>query len=86
MIKNNKDPKDPELSLGYLPLGQIDLTASFGTTDYQKIWDILGSHLDIHSIEINGVTCKYDYCWSDSDYKQMQIDIMKPGYDYSSRG
>ena len=86
LIANGKDPTDPRLSLGYLPLGQIDLTGSFGTSDYQTIWDILGSHLDIYQIELDGVTAKFEYCWSDSDYKQRQIDMMKPGYDYSSRG
>ena len=86
LVANNRDPADPNLSLVYLPLGQVDLRASFGTTDYKQIWDVLGSHLDIHSIEIDGVSRTYDYCWTDPDYKQMQIDMMKPGYDYSSRG
>jgi len=85
LIKNNRDPRDANLSLGYLPLGQIDLKASFGTTDYKTIWDILGNHLDIYRLEINGVAQRYDYCWSDVNYQQMQIDMMKPGYDYSSR-
>ena len=86
LIANGRDPTDPKLSLGYLPIGRVDLQASFGTTEYQAIWDILGSHLDIYSVEIDGVKNTFDYCWSDSNYKQMQIDIMKPGYDYSSRG
>jgi hypothetical protein len=85
LIDNDRDPKDPSLSLGYLPIGQVDLLASFGTTDYQAIWNILSSHLDIYSIEVDGIKNIFDYCWSDSNYKQMQIDIMKPGYDYSSR-
>ena len=86
LIANDRDPNDPKLSLGYLPLGQIELQSSFGTTDYQQIWDMLGDHLDIYQIEINGVSNTFEYCWSDPTYKQMQIDIMKPGYDYSSRG
>lgn len=86
LVNNGRDPADPKLSLGYLPLGQIDLTGSFGTTDYKTIWDTLGSHLDIHRIEVDGVSADFDYCWSDTTYKQMQIDMMKPGYDYSSRG
>lgn len=85
LIANNKDPQDPKLSLGYLPLGQIDLQGSFGTTDYQTIWDLLGSHLDIYQIEVDGVSSTFEYCWSDTDYAQMQINMMKPGYDYSSR-
>ena len=84
--KNGRDLLDPKLSLGYLPIGQIDLQSSFGTTDYQQIWDMLSNHLDIYSIEVDGIKNTLDYCWSDSNYKQMQIDIMKPGYDYSSRG
>lgn len=86
LIANDLNPQDPKLSLGYLPLGQVDLETSFGTNDYQKIWDQLSSHLDIYSIEIDGIRNTFDYCWSNSDYKQMQIDIMRPGYDYSSRG
>ena len=80
------DPLNKNLSLGYLHLGEVELEKSFGTTDNFIIWDILSSHLDIVSIEVDGITNTYDYCWSDSNYKQMQIDIMKPGYDHSSRG
>jgi hypothetical protein len=83
---NGRDPADISLSLGYLPIGQVELRQSFGTANYQKIWDILGSHLDIHRIEVDGVSATFDYCWSDANYKQQQIDMMKPGYDYSSRG
>ena len=85
MIDNGCDPKDPTLSLGYLSIGQVDLLESFGTTDYQTIWDMLSSHLIIYIIEVDGIKNIFDCCWSDSNYKQMQIDIMKPGYDYSSR-
>lgn len=82
---NGLDPQDTKLSLGYLSLGQVDLIGSFGTKDYQKIWDILSNHLDIYCIEVNGVSNTFDYCWTDADYKQTQIDMMRPGYDYSSR-
>lgn len=85
LITNNLNPEDPSLSLGYLPIGQITLQESFGTINYAKIWEILGTHLDIYSIEIDGVSNTFDYCWSDDNYKQMQIDMMRPGYDYSSR-
>jgi hypothetical protein len=85
LIANNRDPADPALSLGYLPIGQVELTKSFGTADYQHVWNILSDHLDIYRIEVDGVTATFDYCWSDATYKQQQIDRMKPGYDYSSR-
>lgn len=86
LVKNGKDILDSRLSLGYLPIGYIDLESSFGTTDRSIIWDILSDHLDIYSIEVDGVVGVYDYCWSDSNFKQMQIDMMKSGYDFSSRG
>ena len=69
---------------GYLPVGQVDLLRSFGTDDKFAIWDKLSKYLDIYKIEINGISAVFDYCWSDANYKQMQIDMMKPGYDYSS--
>jgi hypothetical protein len=85
LIKNQLDPKDKNLSLGYLPLGAVDLETSFGTKDMFKIWDILSDYLDIYKITIDDIERTFDYCWSDSNYKQMQIDMMRPGYDYSSR-
>jgi hypothetical protein len=85
MKENNKDYQDPSLSCGYLPIGQVDLMGSFGSTNYQNIWKILESHLDLYKIEVNNVSATFDYSWSDDNYKQMQIDIMKPGYDFSSR-
>jgi hypothetical protein len=86
LIANDRDPADSRLSLGHLPLGEITLKESFGTKHQESIWHILSSHLDIYRIEVDGVTHTYDYCWSDLDYKQRQIDMMRPGYDFSSRG
>lgn len=85
LVQNNLDPLDPKLSLGYLPIGQVDLETSFGTTDYQKIWNMLSDHLDIYQIEVEGITQTFNYCWTDADYKHQQIEMMKPGYDFSSR-
>ena len=83
---NGRNPEDPTLSLGYLPMGQVALRESFGTARAEHIWDILGMHLDIYRIEVDGISATFDYCWSDDNYKNMQIEMMKPGYDYSSRG
>lgn len=85
LVANNLDPEDTQLSLGYLKLGQVDLMGSFGTTDPRTIWKILGDHLDIYRIEYGWTKQTYDYCWNDKNYKQQQIDVMRPGYDYSSR-
>jgi hypothetical protein len=87
LTKNNIDISDTQFSLGYLPIGHIDLESSFGTTDKFQIWDKLSNHLDIYQIEVNGTVGTFDYCWSDDTYKQLQINTMKPGYDHnSSRG
>ena len=86
LIGNGLDPNNPKLSLGYLPIGQIDLERSFGTTDMFNIWNQLSMHLDIYSIEVDGVKNIFEYCWTDADYKQQQISMMKSGYDHSSRG
>lgn len=85
LIGNGLDPADPQLSLGYLKLGQVDLLRSFGTEDYQLIWRQLTDHLDIYRVEINGISQTYDYCWTDADYVQQQIDQLRPGYEYHSR-
>jgi len=85
LVKNKLDPNNPELSLGYLPVGRVDLKSSFGTEDMFKIWEILSTHLDIYKITVDDVTGVFDYCWSDPDYKQQQIDMMRPGYDHSSK-
>jgi hypothetical protein len=86
LIENGRDPGDAKLSLGYLPLGQVDLRSSFGTAKSSEVWEILSAHLDIYRIEVDGVSQTFDYCWSDANYQQQQINMMRPGYDYSSRG
>jgi hypothetical protein len=66
-------------------LGQVDILNSFGTMHYQDIWNILSNHLDIYCIEVDGVKQTYNYCWTDDNYKQQQIDQLRPGYDYQTR-
>lgn len=86
LIQNQLNPDNPELSLGYLPVGRVLLEESFGTTDPVAIRKILGEYLDIYQIEVNGIKNRFDYCWSDSNYKEQQIAALRPGYDFSSRG
>lgn len=85
LVDNGLDPDNVELSLGYLPLGQVDLLGSFGTTDARQIWTQLGNYLDIYCIEVDGVSQTYDYCWTDADYQTQQIEQLRPGYDYQAR-
>ena len=82
---NGFDSTDKTLALGFIKIGQCDLMKSFGTEDRQKIWQILSTYLDISKIEIDGVSNTFDYVWSQSDFKDLQINVMKPGYDHSSK-
>ena len=82
LVANDLDPNNADLSMGYLPLAQVDLQGSFGTTHSQQIWDVLGDHLDIYRIQAGTASQTFDYCWTDSDYQQQQIDRLRPGYRY----
>lgn len=85
LTANDLDPTDTKLSLGYLPLGQVELQESFGTVNAKEIADILSTRLDIYQIEVNGIAKTFDYCWSDANYKEEQIKMLKPGYDYQMK-
>jgi len=67
LLNNGLNPNDLKLSLGYLHLGHVDLERSFGTTDMFNIWNQLEAHLDIYSIEVDGVKNTFNYCWSDKN-------------------
>ena len=77
LISNGLDPADKKLSLGYLKIGQVDLISSFGTDNPEYIWEQLGTHLDIYSIEVNGTRAIFNYNWSDLDHEQRQIENLK---------
>jgi hypothetical protein len=55
------DPDNPELCLGYAPLGKVLLEKSFGTTNYRAIWNQLFDHLDILSIRIGNHVREFKY-------------------------
>ena len=82
--RNRFDAQNTEYNYGYHPVGQVDLQGSFGTTNFREVWPILSKYLDIYKITAGDISATYDYTWSDPDYYQQQIDMMKPGYDYSS--
>lgn len=83
--QQNVDVLDTKNSLGYLPIGRVLLEQSFGTTDIEKIWQLLEQHLDIYSVEVNNSKAIYDYVWSDNNYETQQIAMLRPGYQYQSR-
>jgi hypothetical protein len=63
LTDNGKDISDKTLSLGYLPIGQVNLKESFGTVEPEKIWQIIGKHLNIAKIEIGDISATYEYDW-----------------------
>ena len=67
LTKNNLDPADTNLSLGYLPIGSIDTQASFGVSEPAQVWDILSNHLNIKRIETAKHSVEYPYTWRDED-------------------
>jgi hypothetical protein len=75
--RNGIDYTNPNLGLGYLPIAQVDLNGSFGTTDIQSIWKILNEHLDIYQISVDDTTATYDYTWNDHDYHERQMNLLK---------
>ena len=68
---------DSRLSLGYLKIGQVDIESSFGTTIHEEVWQQIGQHLDIYSIEVDGVVATFDYNWADPDHEQRQLDTLR---------
>jgi len=85
LTNNNYDWNDPKLSLGYIKLGQIDLTKTFGGTDFLQIYDVMKNNLNIKKIFVSdGASCDYPYTLESEDWKQIQLNNLKEGYE--SRG
>jgi len=86
--ENGYDWEDPKLSLGYIKIGQVDLQRTFGTN--ASIHDIhyaMNDNLNITSIRtITGpsVECDYPYTLESDDWKQIQIEGLKQGYESRS--
>ena len=82
---NGYDWEDPKLSLGYIKIGQIDLQRTFGTgASILDIHKTMNNNLDITSIRtITGpsVECDYPYSLESDDWKQMQIEGLRQGYE-----
>jgi hypothetical protein len=77
LARNGFDPDDKSLTIGHPQVGSVDLPRSFGTEDYEKIWSLLSTHLDVYSIRTSSASATYNYRWSDSDYDLQQIKALK---------
>ena len=79
LINNGFDPDDKSLTIGHPQVGQVDLMRSFGAEDYQTIWNILNTHLDVYSVRTSDASATYDYHWSDPDFIQRQVERITQG-------
>jgi hypothetical protein len=77
LVANNFDPEDKSLTIGHPKVAQVDLTRSFGTVDYKKIWTQLYQHQDVYRISTSTATATYKYHWNDPDYDLQQIRKLK---------
>jgi hypothetical protein len=77
LVQNGFDPEDKSLTIGHPKVAQVDLIRSFGTTDYNKIWQQLADHLDVYKIRTKHAQATYEYRWSDEDYELQQIRSMR---------
>ena len=85
---NGYDWDEPKLSLGYIKIGQIDLQRTFGTgASIQHIHKVMNDNLNITSIRtIYGPSIETDYPYTldSDDWKQIQIEGLKQGYESRS--
>ena len=86
LIDNGFDPNDKTLTIGHPKVGQINLQRSFDAiNDHQKIWDCFNRYPDVYAIKTSKQHAIFDYHWSDADYMDKQIEIMRPGYIYTEK-
>ena len=73
LTQNGFDPEDRSLTIGHPKVAQVNLTKSFGTLDYNQIWQKIATRLDVHKIRTSDTVATYEYRWSDRDYAEQQI-------------
>jgi hypothetical protein len=76
LIANNFDPNDQTLTIGHPQVAQVDLQRTFGTEDYNTIWNQLNTRLNVTAIRTSTTSVVYDYNWCDADYKEQQIKCL----------
>jgi hypothetical protein len=75
--RNGFNPDDPGLTIGHPCIGQVDLSRSFGTDDWDMIYSQLSQHQDVYRIRTSTTSAIYEYRWSDPDYDLQQIKALK---------
>ena len=85
---NGYDWEDPKLSLGYIKIGQVDLQRTFGASaTFKEIYDTMSKNLNITSIKTMSnrtIECEYPYTLDSDDWRQIQIESLREGYESRS--
>ena len=85
--ENDYDWEDPKLALGYIKIGQVDLETSFQNRPFKLIYETMKDNLNIKNITIRGVGIHqndFPYTLESNDWKQIQIEGLKRGYESRS--
>ena len=85
--ENNYDWEDPKLALGYIKIGQVDLETSFQNRPFTSIYEIMKDNLNIKNITIRGVGIHqndFPYTLESNDWKRIQMEGLKKGYESRS--
>jgi hypothetical protein len=85
--ENNYEWQDPKLSLGHIKIGQVDLETSFQSSTFSSIYTMIKDNLNIKSMTIIGNEKhgnNFPYTLASKDWKQMQIEGLKRGYESRS--
>ena len=85
---NGYNWNDPKLALGYIKIGQVDLKGAFGDdATFTEIYNTMSRNLNISNIKtVSAITvgCDYPYSLDSDDWKRIQMEGLKSGYE--SRG
>lgn len=82
--QNNYDWNDPKLALGYIKIGQIDMKLAFQDKSFVEVYNEMQNNLNIKSIHTIGTRSwenYYPYTLDSDDWKQIQIESLKKGYE-----
>jgi hypothetical protein len=77
LTNNGFDPEDKSLTIGHPQVAQVNLSKTFGTLDYNQIWQQIAARLDVYKIRTSDAEATYEYSWSDPDYAEQQIRRLK---------
>jgi len=85
--ENNYDWEDPKLSLGYIKIGQVDMKLAFQNKPFLEVYDDMKDNLNITSIHTIGSRSwenEYPYTLDSNNWKQIQMEGLKQGYESRS--